>query len=87
MLLCLSAAVSFNGAVTFSLRKYYSLHKDLIHDEKLQWGRNFFVTEIHGRDRQGGQLNKLQWGRNFFVTEIIIVGTPLHIRYKASMGP
>ena len=41
----------FNGAVTFSLRK--SVHP--IRDEgqgvpRLQWGRNFFVTEISRHD-------------------------------------
>ena len=43
----------------------------------LQWGRNFFVTEILMKKRHGKQSTILQWGRNFFVTEIslAIAGT------------
>ena len=39
----------------------------------LQWGRNFFVTEINITTRDNIlKLEPLQWGRNFFVTEISI---------------
>ena len=36
----------FNGAVTFSLRKLISAYLLLSLIFALQWGRNFFVTEI-----------------------------------------
>ncbi len=37
----------FNGAVTFSLRKLLVIHhQPLLYLVGLQWGRNFFVTEI-----------------------------------------
>ena len=36
----------------------------------LQWGRNFFVTEIGLRFSSLHAVLLLQWGRNFFVTEI-----------------
>ena len=46
----------------------------------LQWGRNFFVTEIADRKKAESRLFKLQWGRNFFVTEMFetneILGDP-----------
>ena len=39
--------LSFNGAVTFSLRKSLNLEWMNVNiDDWLQWGRNFFVTEI-----------------------------------------
>ena len=38
--------ISFNGAVTFSLRKYNAVLAIASSDNSLQWGRNFFVTEI-----------------------------------------
>ena len=61
----------FNGAVTFSLRKLHNHGKKKTKAISLQWGRNFFVTEITGpREEENQELSKLQWGRNFFVTEI-----------------
>ena len=39
----------------------------------LQWGRNFFVTEIWKRKFPYGDRLPLQWGRNFFVTEMSIL--------------
>ncbi len=62
----------FNGAVTFSLRKsrQYTTAQATA-EAKLQWGRNFFVTEIHFTLRLlQKEGRELQWGRNFFVTEI-----------------
>ena len=65
----------FNGAVTFSLRKlYFVLATAVVTSCALQWGRNFFVTEIAMLDVQHKILEvMLQWGRNFFVTEIQLV--------------
>ena len=37
----------------------------------LQWGRNFFVTEIFMKLWKEKYGTTLQWGRNFFVTEIM----------------
>jgi len=37
----------------------------------LQWGRNFFVTEMAYGASAFTQILALQWGRNFFVTEIM----------------
>ncbi len=64
---------SFNGAVTFSLRKSANTAAEKIVVLSLQWGRNFFVTEISYHERNQFLLRWLQWGRNFFVTEIIRV--------------
>jgi len=36
----------FNGAVTFSLRKLFHRSRITYITLPLQWGRNFFVTEI-----------------------------------------
>ena len=60
----------FNGAVTFSLRKYIVSHFISSSISLLQWGRNFFVTEIGTMSRTTYQDCVLQWGRNFFVTEM-----------------
>ena len=38
--------------------------------QKLQWGRNFFVTEIWKLQASNLEATQLQWGRNFFVTEM-----------------
>ena len=64
-------ADSFNGAVTFSLRKYDNPISMTVTHRTLQWGRNFFVTEIweYFCVPTEGAIS-LQWGRNFFVTEI-----------------
>ena len=54
----------------------------------LQWGRNFFVTEIIEKDI--GDINEkfeLQWGRNFFVTEISPSVPITSTISSASMGP
>ena len=62
----------FNGAVTFSLRKCANLEDaNLTGADLLQWGRNFFVTEIYIQLVHLELQEKLQWGRNFFVTEIV----------------
>ena len=61
----------FNGAVTFSLRKFDTPIQIKIEVNRLQWGRNFFVTEICIKDTWRLWVFQLQWGRNFFVTEII----------------
>ena len=61
----------FNGAVTFSLRKLVQEEITLNPDgSMLQWGRNFFVTEICAAAGLSRNDILLQWGRNFFVTEI-----------------
>ena len=41
-----SSKLCFNGAVTFSLRKFIVRNSRGMPRNKLQWGRNFFVTEI-----------------------------------------
>ena len=63
--------IRFNGAVTFSLRKFPITIKWKTARMVLQWGRNFFVTEIcAGVTSSILSSLVLQWGRNFFVTEI-----------------
>ena len=77
----------FNGAVTFSLRKFPDTAVTEKETEELQWGRNFFVTEIRLQTIKKEEKNMLQWGRNFFVTEITIIGQTHTYDYIASMGP
>jgi len=60
----------FNGAVTFSLRKCICIAILMSRVTALQWGRNFFVTEIGTTIVFVSVIDQLQWGRNFFVTEI-----------------
>ena len=61
----------FNGAVTFWLRKFSHRMQDRREMDKLQWGRNFLVTEISCKQRPVLVVSlPLQWGRNFLVTEI-----------------
>ena len=55
---------------TFSLRKYCSAGGTQCERHLLQWGRNFFVTEIARARWTAFPVQALQWGRNFFVTEI-----------------
>ena len=63
---------NFNGAVTFSLRKFpCTVQGNPVCALLLQWGRNFFVTEINSWGNPRWVSKTLQWGRNFFVTEII----------------
>ena len=45
----LTSMMRFNGAVTFSLRKSKLTNTDLDDANLLQWGRNFFVTEIESK--------------------------------------
>ena len=59
----------FNGAVTFSLRKF-RFGSSKLNSLSLQWGRNFFVTEISTILQGIVGMSLLQWGRNFFVTEM-----------------
>ena len=81
------AGKGFNGAVTFSLRKLCYWCGLRISEALLQWGRNFFVTEI--AQTIGHLLHKrsLQWGRNFFVTEIRKKDRRRKLFESASMGP
>ena len=67
----MGASFCFNGAVTFSLRKYHDRVLEVRSSILLQWGRNFFVTEIYTLQIYTLQVCTLQWGRNFFVTEIL----------------
>jgi len=53
----------------------------------LQWGRNFFVTEIGFLPKKLQPLFALQWGRNFFVTEIGSCVDISSVDIIASMGP
>ena len=53
----------------------------------LQWGRNFFVTEINHISPSSQEVSELQWGRNFFVTEIDGVRQGDERETRASMGP
>ena len=58
----------------------------------LQWGRNFFVTEImriKPELQDHHDIEELQWGRNFFVTEMdeCQSRSPNAHHDHASMGP
>ena len=70
MIESLVTITSFNGAVTFSLRKWGKKACPQHHIKVLQWGRNFFVTEIAVIACFLSTFSALQWGRNFFVTEM-----------------
>ena len=59
---------------------------DLVTKSLLQWGRNFFVTEMFLKKSKKMSNFKLQWGRNFFVTEICITLGYNELK-SASMGP
>ena len=79
---------TFNGAVTFSLRKCASSPlSDRGCHTFLQWGRNFFVTEIVPVFSVSRSSDCLQWGRNFFVTEIEIHDMICNACHEPSMGP
>ena len=77
----------FNGAVTFSLRKFALFSVGLIYGFPLQWGRNFFVTEIW---RAISERDALSDRFNGAVTFSLRKYEALH-RFspsdKASMGP
>ena len=45
--------MSFNGAVTFWLRKFPFRCRKRVDFRQLQWGRNFLVTEICKTRRVG----------------------------------
>jgi len=80
------AKSSFNGAVTFSLRKSLDQFFVFCHGPKLQWGRNFFVTEISRKPTNLLVVLLLQWGRNFFVTEISTTADAVTIDYTLQWG-
>ena len=79
--------LGFNGAVTFSLRKYVTFLICRSSFYELQWGRNFFVTEILAAAEADRLAKELQWGRNFFVTEICMAFIGFVVFVIASMGP
>ncbi len=60
----------FNGAVTSTLRKSPRPGPALVGRAGLQWGRNFYVTEIPTCRWSASPARTLQWGRNFYVTEM-----------------
>ena len=78
---------SFNGAVTFWLRKSVHRGRRASGNFVLQWGRNFLVTEIYTPLPPLPRAHKLQWGRNFLVTEIDARGGGNRTAWRASMGP
>ena len=80
---------TFNGAVTFSLRKFHLVTCEMSIPFPLQWGRNFFVTEIPCALTRISMrvIEPLQWGRNFFVTEIVVRRTRRVSGNRPSMGP
>ena len=58
-----------------------------VRNPPLQWGRNFFVTEIgETLKKVDTTTGKLQWGRNFFVTEISKVSLANVTQHKLQWG-
>ena len=82
-----SELISFNGAVTFWLRKSNFGGVWDWKTPRLQWGRNFLVTEIcYGISKVSPCALQLQWGRNFLVTEIRVRETGEHASERLQWG-
>ena len=77
----------FNGAVTFSLRKSGLRDKTEELSNSLQWGRNFFVTEIKNRDCSIISSARFNGAVTFSLRKSGYEGRGSRYRRGASMGP